>query len=193
MDGIIIELCQFLRFEVKSEAVAAWRALRDKYRELTPAISDVLPDNFGLYTITFVNKVSVPTDQIHYEFSEFGQVVKLFGELDRRGGRVGVAFRDKEEAIEAFLGKCERWYEDMRFTLPHCETDYTGYYCLRFDNIGTERYRATEEDVRGDFEKFGEVVDVRGAGLFDVKNTEVYVRFREKSSAQHALTSLNGR
>ena len=110
-----------------------------------------------------------------------------------RGGRVGVAFRDKEEAIEAFLGKCERWYEDMRFTLPHCETDYTGYYCLRFDNIGTERYRATEEDVRGDFEKFGEVVDVRGAGLFDVRNTEVYVRFREKSSAQHALTSLNGR
>jgi len=183
----------FVRFEVKSEAVAAWRALRDKYRELTPAISDVLPDNFGLYTITFVNKVSVPTDQIHYEFSEFGQVVKLFGELDRRGGRVGVAFRDKEEAIEAFLGKCERWYEDMRFTLPHCETDYTGYYCLRFDNIGTERFRATEEDVRGDFEKFGEVVDVRGAGLFDVRNTEVYVRFREKSSAQHALTSLNGR
>ena len=129
----------FVRFEVKSEAVEAWLGLKEKYRELTPAISDVLPDNFGLYTITFVNKVSVPSDQIHHEFSQFGKIVKLYGELDRRGGRVGVAYRLKEEAIEAFLRKCERWYCDMRFTLPHCETDYTGYYCLRFENIGAER------------------------------------------------------
>ena len=73
------------------------------------------------------------------------------------------------------------------------------------------RLRVTEESVRREFSQFGEVVDVRGAGLFEVfidffqtlksdqieyvqaRNTEVYVRFREKSSAQHALTSLNGR
>ena len=103
----------FVRFEVKSEAVAAWSSLKEKYRELTPAISDVLPDNFGLYTITFVNKVSVPSEQIHHEFSEFGKIAKLYGELDRRGGRVGVAYRAKEDAIEAFLRKCERWYCDI--------------------------------------------------------------------------------
>ena len=50
-------------------------------------------------------QVSVPSDQVHQEFSTFGEVVRLFGELGRRGGRVSVAYRDKDTAIEAFLTK----------------------------------------------------------------------------------------
>ena len=35
-------------------------------------------------------------------------------------------------------------------------------------NFVPTRLRVTEESVRKEFSKFGEVVDVRGAGLFEV-------------------------
>merc|ERR550539_1963904 len=40
---------------------------------------------------------------------------------------------------------------------------------------------------------YGEVVDVRGPGLFDVTGDDVYVRYKEKSSAEQALIELVGR
>ena len=44
-----------------------------------------------------------------------------------------------------------------------------------------------------DFGQFGDVVDVRGPGLFDVTGDDVYVRYKEKSSAEQALIELVGR
>ena len=95
----------------------------------------MLPDNFGFYTISFINKVAVPAEQIYKEFAAFGEVVNMHGDLKTRGGRVSVAFRDKDSAVEAFLTKCERWYPAMRFTLARCSKDYTGCYCLKFHNV----------------------------------------------------------
>ena len=51
----------------------------------------------------------------------------------------------------------------------------------------------TEEKVLEDFGQYGEVVDVRGPGLFDVTGDDVYVRYKEKSSAEQALIELVGR
>ena len=47
--------------------------------------------------------------------------------------------------------------------------------------------------VLRDFGQFGDVVDVRGPGLFDVTGDDVYVRYKEKSSAEQALIELVGR
>ena len=44
-----------------------------------------------------------------------------------------------------------------------------------------------------DFGQYGEVVDVRGPGLFDVTGDDVYVRYKEKSSAEQALIELVGK
>ena len=44
-----------------------------------------------------------------------------------------------------------------------------------------------------DFGQFGDVVDVRGPGLFDVTGDDVYVRYKEKSSAEQALVELVGK
>jgi len=175
----------------RDEAEASLEALQDKYHELTPAISDVLlPDNFGYYSISFKNMVSVPTEQIYKEFSEFGYVRNVSGCLDVREGRVFISFRDKEAATRAFIHKTERWYHNMRFEFPKCERDYTGCYCLKFYNNMDSPYHATEEEVRKDFGNFGHIVDIRGPGLFETHGNDVYVRYREKASAQAALLSL---
>ena len=47
--------------------------------------------------------------------------------------------------------------------------------------------------VLEDFGQYGEVVDVRGPGLFDVTGDDVYVRYKEKSSAEQALIELVGK
>jgi len=180
----------------KEEAKAALKEMQEKeeYQELTPALSDVLlPDNYGYYSISFKNMVSVPTEQIYREFSEFGFVRNVSGSLDTREGRVFISFREKEAATKAFIRKTERWYENMRFEFPKCERDYTSCYCLKFYNTLGSPNHATEEQVRNDFGKYGHIVDLRGPGLFETKGNDVYVRFREKASAQAALFSLVGK
>jgi len=182
-----------VRMEYRRDAEKALKYLREFYHELTPAISDVLPDNHGLYTISFENKMGIPTNDLFHEFSKSGEIKSITGALSTRMGRVYVSFWRKESAIQAFLNKTERWFMNMRFTFPRCEKDYCGTYCMKFYNTkGTPNY-ATESQVKEDFGRYGEVVDIRGPGLFDVPGDDVYVRYWEKTSAQTALSSLVGR
>ena len=54
----------FVRFGERGEAASAWAGLSSCYRGLSPAISDVLPDNFGYYTISFINKVAATAKNV---------------------------------------------------------------------------------------------------------------------------------
>jgi len=183
----------YVRFIDKADAEDALRQLSAKYHQLTPAsISDVLPDNYGLYTISFYNKTGIPSAEVRKEFSQFGEVKNLTGSLDVKGGRVFVSYKDKTsavQALQAFFFRKER-YPNMKFALPRCEKDYFGCYCLKFYNKSGD---VTEEKVNNDFGQFGEVVDVRGPGLFDVTGDDVYVRYKEKTSAEQALIELVGK
>ena len=52
----------------------------------------------------------------------------------------------------------------------------------------------TEEKVVEDFGTYGDVVDVRGPGLFSgLRGNHVYVRFIERRVAEQALRELNGK
>lgn len=183
----------YVRFIDKLDAEEALRQLIARYHQLTPAsISDVLPDNYGLYTISFYNKTGIPSTEVRREFSKFGEVKNLTGSLDVKGGRVFVSYKNKNsavEALQAFFFRKDR-YPNMKFALPRCEKDYFGCYCLKFYNKTGE---VTEQQVLEDFGLYGEVVDVRGPGLFDVTGDDVYVRYKEKSSAEQALIELVGR
>jgi RNA recognition motif-containing protein len=183
----------YVRFIDRDDAEDALRQLSGKYHQLTPAsISDVLPDNYGLYTISFYNKTGIPSAEVRKEFSQFGEVKNLTGSLDVKGGRVFVSYKDKTsavQALQAFFFRKER-YPNMKFALPRCEKDYFGCYCLKFYNKSGD---VTEEKVLRDFGQFGEVVDVRGPGLFDVTGDDVYVRYKEKTSAEQALIELVGK
>lgn len=182
----------YVRFIDRLDAEEALRRLTTKYHQLTPAsISDVLPDNYGLYTISFYNKTGIPSAEVRREFSKFGEVKNLTGSLDVKGGRVFVSYKNKNsavEALQAFFFRKDR-YPNMKFALPRCEKDYFGCYCLKFYNKTGD---VTEEKVLEDFGMYGEVVDVRGPGLFDVTGDDVYVRYKEKSSAEQALIELVG-
>lgn len=183
----------YVRYIDKRDAETALEQLSAKYHQLTPAsISDVLPDNYGLYTISFYNKTGIPSVEVRKEFSKFGEVKNLTGSLDVKGGRVFVSYKEKTsavQALQAFFFRKDR-YPNMKFALPRCEKDYFGCYCLKFYNKSGD---VTEEKVHRDFGQFGEVVDVRGPGLFDVTGDDVYVRYKEKSSAEQALIELVGR
>lgn len=183
----------YVRFIEKIDAEEALRHLHVKYHQLTPAsISDVLPDNYGLYTISFYNKTGIPSAEVRREFSNFGEVKNLTGSLDVKGGRVFVSYKEKSsavQALQAFFFRKEK-YPNMKFALPRCEKDYFGCYCLKFYNKSGD---ITEEKVLRDFGQFGDVVDVRGPGLFDVTGDDVYVRYKEKSSAEQALVELVGK
>ncbi len=55
------------------------------------------------------------------------------------------------------------------------ERDYYGCYCLKF--IVKNGTHTTEDKVLEDFGKYGEVVDIRGPGLFSgLRGNHVYVR-----------------
>ena len=183
----------YVRFIDRSDAEEALRSLSSKYHQLTPAsISDVLPDNYGLYTISFYNKTGIPSAEVRREFSKFGEVKNLTGSLDVKGGRVFVSYKEKGSAVaalQAFFFRKDR-YPNMKFALPRCEKDYFGCYCLKFYNKSGD---VTEDKVMRDFGQFGDVVDVRGPGLFDVTGDDVYVRYKEKSSAEQALIELVGK
>ena len=183
----------YVRFIEKNDAEEALRHLAVKYHQLTPAsISDVLPDNYGLYTISFYNKTGIPSSEVRREFSNFGEVKNLTGSLDVKGGRVFVSYKEKSsavQALQAFFFRKEK-YPNMKFALPRCEKDYFGCYCLKFYNKSGD---ITEDKVLKDFGQFGDVVDVRGPGLFDVTGDDVYVRYKEKSSAEQALVELVGK
>merc|ERR1719158_785667 len=183
----------YVRFHQRQHAKEALANLYEIYHELTPAISDVLPDNHGTYTIFFDNKMGISSKDLFHEFSKHGDVKSITGDLDRLMGRVFISFWKKEGAIKAFLNKTERWFVNMRFTLPRCEKDYFGTYCMKFYNTqGTATY-ASEEKVRRDFGRYGEIVDIRGPGLFHTSGNDVYVRYWEKTSAHIALSSLVGK
>ena len=63
------------------------------------------------------------------------------------------------------------------------EKDYYGCYCLKF--IVKNGTHITEEKVIEDFGAYGEVVDVRGPGLFSgLRGNHVYVRFIERRVAE---------
>ena len=47
--------------------------------------------------------------------------------------------------------------------------------------------------MKDEFGRDGEVVDIRGSGVFDVPGDDVYVRYWEKTGAQTALSYLVGR
>ena len=183
----------YVRFIDRQDAEVALKQLAGKYHQLTPAsISDVLPDNYGLYTISFYNKTGIPSNEVRREFSKFGEVKNLTGSLDVKGGRVFVSYKNKDsavQALQAFFFRKDR-YPNMKFALPRCEKDYFGCYCLKFYNKTGEM---TYDKVLEDFGQYGEVVDVRGPGLFDVTGDDVYVRYKEKSSAEQALIELVGK
>jgi len=183
-----------VRYYHRQDARDALNNLRSEiYHELTPAISDVLPDNHGTFTIFFDNKMGISAKDLFHEFSKYGDIKSITGDLDRLMGRVFISFWKKEGAIKAFLNKTERWFVNMRFTLPRCERDYFGTYCMKFYNMqGTPSY-ASEAQVQRDFERYGQVVDIRGPGLFETSGNDVYVRYWEKTSAQTALSSLVGK
>ena len=132
----------------RADAEDALRNLSIKYHQLTPAsISDVLPDNYGLYTISFYNKTGIPSAEVRREFSKFGEVKNLTGSLDVKGGRVFVSYKEKGSAVaalQAFFFRKDR-YPNMKFALPRCEKDYFGCYCLKFYNKSGD---VTEEKVR---------------------------------------------
>ena len=44
--------------------------------------------------------------------------------------------------------------------------------------------------MKDEFGRDGEVVDIRGSGVFDVPGDDVYVRYWEKTSAQTALRAM---
>uniref|UniRef100_A0A0K2V405 RRM domain-containing protein n=1 Tax=Lepeophtheirus salmonis TaxID=72036 RepID=A0A0K2V405_LEPSM len=183
----------YVRFIDKADALAASKHLSSKYYLLTPAsISDVLPDNYGLYTISFYNKTGIPSSEVRKEFSNYGEVKNLTGSLDVKGGRVFVSYKEKTSAVQALQAFffCKDRYPNMKFALPRCEKDYFGCYCLKFYNKSGD---VTEEKVLKDFGQFGDVVDVRGPGLFDVTGDDVYVRYKDKSSAEQALVELVGK
>ena len=74
---------------------------------------------------------------------------------------------------------------------PPCalERDYYGCYCLKF--IVKNGTHITEDKVMEDFGNYGEVVDVRGPGLFSgLRGNHVYVRFIDKTDAEEALRQL---
>jgi len=183
----------YVRFIEKRVAELALKELAGKYHQLTPAsISDVLPDNYGLYTISFYNKTGIPSLEVRREFSKFGEVKNLTGSLDVKGGRVFVSYKNKESAVhalQAFFFRKDR-YPNMKFALPRCEKDYFGCFCLKFYNKTGE---VTYEKVFEDFSQYGEVVDIRGPGLFDVTGDDVYVRYKVQSSAEQALIELVGK
>jgi len=182
-----------VRFSRPDDAKEALDCLRDAYDELTPAISDVLPDNHGTFTISFDNYLPIPTNDLFHEFSKYGEIKSITGDLEVHRGKIFVSYWNKQSAIKAFLGKTERWFVNMRFTLPRCEKDYYDTYCMKFYNTqGSPSYR-TEGEIRQEFGQYGEVVDVRGPGLFETGGDDVYVRFWQKTSAQSALSSLVGR
>jgi len=190
-DRLDTDVC--VRFRHRSDAEEALKHLQGFYHELAPAIGDVLPDNHGLYTISFENKMAIPTSDLFHEFSKFGEIKAITGAINVSMGRVFISYWSKESSIQAFMNKTERWFLNMRFTCPRVEKDYFGTYCMKFYNTkGTPNY-ATDEQVREDFGRYGEVVDVRGPGLFDVAGDDVYVRYWKKTSAQTALSSLVGR
>ena len=92
----------YVRFIDRVDAEAALQQLHGKYHQLTPAsISDVLPDNYGLYTISFYNKTGIPSSEVRREFSRFGEVKNLTGSLDVKGGRVFVSYKNKDSAVQA--------------------------------------------------------------------------------------------
>ena len=190
-DGLDSEV--FVRFYHRRDARDALMNLCEIYHELTPAISDVLPDNHGTFTIFFENKMGISSKDLFHEFGKYGNIKSITGDLDRLMGRVFISFWKKECAIQAFLNKTERWFVNMRFALPRCDKDYFGSYCMKFYNSqGTSAY-ASEEQVRQDFGRYGEVIDIRGPGLFETLGNDVYVRYWEKTSAQNALSSLVGK
>lgn len=137
----------YVRFIDRHDAEDALKSLLQKYHQLTPAsISDVLPDNYGLYTISFYNKTGIPSTDVRREFSKFGEVKNLTGSLDVKGGRVFVSYKNKNsavEALQAFFFRKDR-YPNMKFALPRCEKDYFGCYCLKFYNKSGD---VTEEKV----------------------------------------------
>ena len=137
----------YVRFIDRLDAEDALKNLLQKYHQLTPAsISDVLPDNYGLYTISFYNKTGIPSSEVRREFSKFGEVKNLTGSLDVKGGRVFVSYKNKNsavEALQAFFFRKDR-YPNMKFALPRCEKDYFGCYCLKFYNKSGD---VTEEKV----------------------------------------------
>jgi len=182
-----------VRFQHRRDAKEALKHLRESYHELTPAISDVLPDNHGVFTISFENKMAIPSSDLYHEFSKYGEIKSITGALNTKMGKIFISYWRKDSAIQAFLNKTERWFMNMRFTFPKCDKDYFGTYCMKFYNTqGTPNY-ASEIEVREDFGRYGEVVDIRGPGLYDVPGDDVYVRYWEKTSAQTALSSLVGR
>jgi len=183
----------YVRFHHRRDARDALDNLCEIYHELTPAISDVLPDNHGTFTIFFENKMGISSKDLFHEFGKYGHVKSITGDLDRLMGRVFISFWKKEAAIQAFLNKTERWFVNMRFILPRCDKDYFGTYCMKFYNTHGTPTHASEVQVRRDFGRYGEVVDVRGPGLFETSGNDVYVRYWEKTSAQTALSSLVGK
>lgn len=182
----------YVRFLNKEDAEKALQQLRNEYHQLSPAnINEVLPDNYGLYTVSFYNKTGIPREEIRAKFSKFGDVKNLSGSLDTKGGRVFVGFKEKASAIaalQAFFFRKDS-YPNMKFALPKCERDYFGCYCLKFYN----KNRDLVETLLKDFNQFGEVVDIRGPGIFEGPGDDVYVRFREKVSAEQALHDLMGK
>ena len=182
-----------VRFCNRQDAEEALKNLREFYHELTPAISDILPDNHGLYTISFENKMAIPTNDLFHEFSKYGEIKTITGARSVKMGRIFISYWRKGGAIQAFLNKTERWFVNMRFTFARCEKDFFGTYCMKFYNTKGSPNYTTEKQAMDDFGRYGEVVDIRGPGLFHTAGDDVYIRYWEKTSVQTALSSLVGR
>ena len=76
---------------------------------------------------------------------------------------------------------------------PPVQKGLIWHNCMKFYNTKGAPNYATETQVKDDFGRYGEVVDIKGPGLFDVPGDDVYVRYWEKTGAQTALSYLVGR
>ena len=82
----------------------------------------------------------------------------------------------------------------VRAAEPPCalERDYYGCYCIKF--IVKNGSHITEDKVMEDFGNYGEVVEVRGPGLFSgLCSNHVYVRFIDRQKAEEAEQRIMGR
>ena len=96
-----------------------------------------------------------------------------------RGGGTGMS----SNTINSALGAVQNGLQEANGELINAscllERDYYGCYCLKF--IVKNGTHITEDKVLEDFGAYGDVVDVRGPGLFSgLRGNHVYVRFIDR-------------
>ena len=98
--------------------------------------------------------------------------------VDRGGGTI-LSPNTMNSALGAVQNGVQETNGELITATCLLERDYYGCYCLKF--IVKNGTHITEEKVLEDFGAYGDVVDVRGPGLFSgLRGNHVYVRFIDR-------------